>query len=120
MKTKLFELRDKATFIPILAVELNASNEERLDPNESYLLRRCGYPVHSPGDPIILLTRLVGDYPASASPDVWGGRTFPPAHKYIITHWHELSSGDVIDVEYILGETISPKISERFITDKLS
>jgi hypothetical protein len=40
-------------------------------------------------------------------------RTKPYAHVYIEAHWHDLKDGDVIDVEFILGETTSPKVSER-------
>ena len=37
----------------------------------------------------------------------------PNAHCYIERKWRELKDGDVIDVEFILGETTSIKISER-------
>ena len=40
-------------------------------------------------------------------------RTRPHAHAYIEQHWHELRDGDVIDIEFILGETAEPKLSER-------
>jgi len=36
------------------------------------------------------------------------------AHAYIEKNFHNLNSGDVIDVEFILGETDKPKTSERF------
>lgn len=34
------------------------------------------------------------------------------AHKYIQQHWDELQSGEVVDVEYILGETTVKKESD--------
>jgi uncharacterized GH25 family protein len=40
------------------------------------------------------------------------------AHNYIIKHWHDLHDGDVVDVEWILGETKQKKISER-VTEPL-
>jgi len=40
-------------------------------------------------------------------------RTYRVAHDYIRHNWHTLEDGDVIDVEYILGETEVPKLSER-------
>ena len=40
-------------------------------------------------------------------------RTKGTAHNFIAEHWHELSDGDVIDVQFILGETDKPKASER-------
>ena len=46
-------------------------------------------------------------------PYSWGDRTYSVAHNYIQEHWDEIKAGDVIDVEYILGETPEPKLSER-------
>jgi hypothetical protein len=34
------------------------------------------------------------------------------AHHWIIEHWDELKDSDVVDVEFILGETQQPKVSE--------
>jgi hypothetical protein len=42
-----------------------------------------------------------------------GARTKPNAHLWITEHWHEIADGDVIDVQFILGETAVPKCSER-------
>jgi hypothetical protein len=51
------------------------------------------------------------DHPAShrGYPAV---RTLPESHQYIKNHWDELKTGDVIDVEYITGETLQPKQSQ--------
>ncbi len=38
METKLFEVRDRATLIAVIAIRLGARNE-----SERYLLSRCGY-----------------------------------------------------------------------------
>ena len=38
MKAKALEIRDRGTFIPALAVDMNPSNGA-----QRYLLRRCGY-----------------------------------------------------------------------------
>jgi len=40
-------------------------------------------------------------------------RTMLEAHRHVAAHWNELQSGDVVDVEFILGETAAPKVSER-------
>ena len=40
-------------------------------------------------------------------------RTIQTAHKHIASNWQSLTSGDIIDVEYILNETKEKKISER-------
>jgi hypothetical protein len=118
MKAKALELRDRATFIPILCVDMNPGIYRDDGPGMSteyeaqrYLLRRVGYPCD--GRPNIIVTRLAGSGHATNDPDQWGGRTFPVAHHWIIEHWNELKDGDVVDVEWILGETQAPKSSER-------
>lgn len=114
MLAKALELRDKGTFIPLLAVNMNptlhgGSLSQRC---QQYLLRRCGYPCD--GTPNVVITHMSADgKPASNDPYYWGGRTMPVAHNYIIEHWDSLNDGDVIDVQFILGETKMPKISER-------
>jgi hypothetical protein len=110
MKVKCFELRDQATFIPVLCVDINPDHE-----SQRYLLRRCGYPCDY--RPNILMTRLSADGgKAWNDPYSWGGRTFPVAHNYIIEHWATLQDGDVVDVQFILHETAKPKVSERETT----
>lgn len=108
MKAKCLEIRDSATFIPVLAVNINPDNDA-----QRYLMRRVGYPCD--GCPNVILTRLSGDGEATNDPYGWSGgaRTMPNAHNWIIDHWDELADGDVVDVEYILGETTERKISER-------
>ncbi len=110
MKVKALEIRDRHTFIAALAVDMNPSNEY-----DSALLRRCGYPCD--GKPNIILTRLDGNEigkseRATNDPYNRMDRTWRNAHFWIIQHWDELSDGSVVDVEYILGERASPKMSE--------
>lgn len=108
MKCKVLEVRDRATFIPVLAVDMNPTNDEQV-----YLLRRCGYPCD--GRANIAITNLSADGGKCWNdPPAWGGRTYPVAHQYIIDHWGLLKDGDVVDVEFILGETKQPKVSEGF------
>ena len=126
MKAIALEIRDEGTFIPALAVDMNPDRplfmardgvEFQMEelPHmaaQRYLLRRCGYGCD--GRPNVLLTKLSGDgSPASNDPYSWGGRTMPVAHKFIIEHWAKLKDGDVIDVEFILGEKPTMKTSER-------
>ncbi|MCL2452071.1 MAG: hypothetical protein FWD08_00225 [Alphaproteobacteria bacterium] len=109
--TKLLEVRDAGTFIPVLCINVaNAGNDA-----QHYLLRRCGYPLD--GRPNIILTPLdAGGKPAWNDPYGWkGARTFPVAHEWIIDHWEMLKDGAVVDVEYILGESSVPKTSERLL-----
>lgn len=44
-----------------------------------------------------------------------GARTMKVAHHYIQRNWATLKDGDVIDVQFVLGETTSPKQSERLL-----
>lgn len=112
MKALALEIRDEGTFIPALAVDMNPVGDQwAVGEAQRYLLRRCGYACD--GRPNVILTRLDGHGKATNDPYEWGGRTWPVAHLYIIEHWHKLKDGDVVDVQFILGETKEPKRSER-------
>lgn len=113
MKAKALELRDEGTFIALLAVDMNAGDPSPFSRSpQRYLLRRCGYPCDD--RPNILITKLCGDgSKASNNPYFWGDRTMSVAHNYIIENWDKLRDGDVVDVQFILGETDQPKQSER-------
>lgn len=110
MTTKLFEVRDKGTFLPVIATELQAIN-----PQDAYLLARAGYGQgHGPGGDgarYVLLARLAGGV-VKFDPYDWGDRTMSVAHNYIVNNWDVLVSGSVVDVEFILGESTEPKRSE--------
>lgn len=120
MIIKALEIRDRNTFIPMFAVLMVPSEgtdqtKENQFEVERFLLRRAGYGFVNP---CVMLCRMDAnglERNASYDPYGWGGdaRTFPVAHQFIIDHWGELKSGDVIDVEFILGETKEPKQSER-------
>jgi len=105
METKLFEIRDRATFLPMFAILCEAVNAE-----QHYLLRRSGY---STGSNLVLFGYLEGKGKACYDPYDWNDRTKLTAHNYIQDHWSELKDGDVIDVEFILGETTEKKQSEK-------
>ena len=110
MITKLFEIRDIATFIPVLATRIEHENEA-----QSYLLLRAEF--RNPLKPLarcILLCRINSHGgECQILPHNWRGRTMVTAHDHIIKNWNQLEDGDVIDVEFILGETRVRKISER-------
>ena len=103
-EVKLFEVRDKATFMPVMGVRVSGDG----DP----LLRRAGFGP----DPLVILVPLEGacGHRWQYNPYDWPGneRTIPEAHLYIQRHWDELPDGAVVDVEYILGETKMPQESE--------
>jgi len=119
IETKLFEIRDSGTFIPIFAIR-NMINLDIIKEQEAeqYLLVRSGFGINSDA---ITNGKLECNDPrhSECTYDVFGheyrmGRTFYEAHKYIKESWDKLKSGDVIDVEFILGETKTKKTSERF------
>lgn len=100
-ETKVLEIRDSGTFIPAIAIRVD---------NSHYLSRRAGFVEHS----AILLTDLNGGRKACFDPYDWdgGARTMPVAHDYITKHWDSLVNGDVVDVQFIIGETKEKKLSE--------
>ena len=103
---KFLEVRDRGTFIPVVAYKLQS-----LDSDGRYLIKRSGFSVVNPA---IIMT-VLNDMETHYDNYCWKGasRTRSLAHDYIIKHFDELTNGDVIDVEYILGETDTKKISER-------
>jgi hypothetical protein len=117
MQIKAIEIRDRQTFIPAIAIKLAAGN-----PAERYSPARCGYTT--PGVPLaspaitpahIMLLRMDGNGPATNDPYSWGhdARTMPQVHAWLELNFDKVESGDVVDVEFILGEATSPKPSER-------
>lgn len=107
LEVKLFEIRDRGTTIPMVGIRIDP-NDMTLNESERWLQERAGF-----GKKSVLLSPLMG---GKSHYDVyhWGDRTFHTAHKYIRDNWEKLDSGQVIDVEFILGETLNPKISDRF------
>jgi len=107
MKTKILEIRDSGTFIPVVATDMNPDSDE-----QRFYLRRSGFPCDGSPNIAIAHIRASGD-PFWNDPYGWPSRTYQVAHDYIITNWATLKDGDVIDVEFILGITAAPKVSER-------
>jgi hypothetical protein len=106
MKTKLIEIRDRGTFIIALCVDMNPDNE-----TQRWALHTYGFPCD--GRPNIMITHASGERRASNDPYFWNDRTWANAHDHIIKNWDKLNDGDVVDVEFILGETDTPKRSEK-------
>ena len=110
MDVKLFELRDAGTFVPVMCVRVESSHDQ-----ERYLLRRCGCSMRDDPPMVIMSGLQGGEDKATCDPYDWGmNRTRQIAHKYIVEKWDDLKTGDVVDVEYILGERTTPKTSEKF------
>ena len=113
MLVKLFEVRDRATFIACIGIRLSTFTEVN-----RWLVARAGYGMtFDEQASYVLFGRLDGDHGAFSSDPQRHmdrpGRTMRAAHQHVIDNWDALDSGAVIDVEHILGETAEPKPSER-------
>ena len=108
MEVKCLEIRDCNTFIPVICLRPVPNNEE-----QRYLLRRDGYSGRADEQCIIMIDAQCRG--AAYDPYDWvkDHRTKRTAHLYIEQNWHKLTDGDVVDVQYILGETTESKASER-------
>lgn len=105
MIIKAFEVRDRLTCIPVIAIAMGATG-----PIQKRYLHRCGYPQY-PSPPSIVMMRLA-DQRASSDPYWWNDRTHQVAHNFICDNFDSLKEGDVIDVRVILGETTKPASPE--------
>jgi hypothetical protein len=97
---KWFEVRDRATMIPVFAIAIEG---------DTFLERRAGFG----GTRCIQLVDPQGRKTAY-DPYDWANRTLTTAHRYIEMNWDTLLDHDVIDVEFILGESKASKVSESF------
>ena len=107
MEVKCLELRDAHTFIPVICIRPVPVNE-----GQRYLLRRDGYSGTTEEACIILIDAQCRG--CAYDPYDWNSRTKKVAHDFIRNNWDKLADGDVVDVEFILGEATSQKVSERF------
>lgn len=110
-KSKVFELRDRATFIPIIATQLGSDDDQ-----ERWLMAQAGFGRSSESQKFyVILTSLNHAEKTEIDPNAWDSsvRTYSAAHRYITENFESLVEGQVIDVEWILMETLEPKISQR-------
>jgi hypothetical protein len=98
MTPKLFEIRDRGTCISALAIQVSG--------DDGYLMRRAGFQA-----PMVYLIMLATEQ-AHYDPYAWHNRTMGTAHRYITAAFTDLVDGQVVDVEYLLGETPAPKQPE--------
>ena len=109
MEVKCLEIRDEGTFIPVICIRPVPENGA-----QRYLLRRDGYRGDESERCVVMID--VQCRGVAYDPYAWNvgeSRTKRYAHDYITTHWAVLKDGDVIDVEFILGESKQKKTSER-------
>ena len=106
METKLFELRDHGTFIPLLCIKPRFPSPHAF---EAKMAWRYGYKDTR----AVIVTHMgTPDRGCHSDPSAWGDRTFQAAHRYVEEQWENLSTGDLIDVRVVLGETATPCPSE--------
>jgi len=106
LDAKLIEVRDSMTTIPALAWKPDPSDEAEL-----WFWSRSGF-GRTPGDYVFLMR--LSDQETKIDPYGWGHtRTMPTVHRHLMEHWDLVRNGDVIDVQFLLGETTIPKESER-------
>lgn len=109
MEVKCFEIRDRGTFIPVICIRPVAENE-----GQRYLLRRDGYRADDSEPCIIMIDAQCRGVAYDAYDWLRDARTKGNAHHFITANWARLRDGDVIDVQFILGETAKPKVSEQY------
>jgi hypothetical protein len=100
--TKFLEVRDRATTIPVLAIKITKDSS----PIASY----AGF-----GETGSILLIHLNKPDVQYDPYAWtllNGRTMRGAHIYIEQLWDTLEEGNVVDVEYLTGETQAPKLPE--------
>ena len=107
MTCKTIEIRDRGTFVPVLLVRLDPTDER-----DRWLLARAGFGTTPEAQgAYVLFINLVKDAPY----DPFGhgpARTFQVAHRHVLEDFDALTNGQVLDVEFLLGETTAPKVSE--------
>ena len=104
METKLIELRDKGTCIPLLCIK----PDDTLVPVEKLVGWRYGF---KDSDAVIVLHMGEPGRGATYDPHSWNDRTYFTAHLHIQNNWDKLKTGD-LDVRVLLGEEHNPCESE--------
>lgn len=112
VEAKLFEIRDDGTTIVAIALKPKPGDNEA----ERWAWARAGYgtTVGAQEQYVLLAPLMGGEGKLTCDPYKHGrSRTYQVAHAYIRDMWDILSSGDVVDVQYLLKETEAPKEPER-------
>jgi len=106
MEVKLFEVIDHDVHVPVVAIRCNPANE-----GERRLLAHAGYglsPLDQSGH--VLFVALTG---ANLKEGDGLCLRFNQVHDqaYIADNWDTLYTGSVLDVEFMMGERITPRAS---------
>lgn len=103
-RSKVVEIRDRGTFIPALATRIDPDNER-----ERTLFARAGFGLEPATQREYVMLTMLTSARSQHDPFAWGDRTMTSAHRFIAECWDTLTSGAVVDVEHLLGETAQPK-----------
>lgn len=101
---KFIEIKDHGTCIPVIAI----SRDGFIGKAEKWMLDKEGYAPDT-----ILLVKLSSGEGHTDAYEWPNQRTMTTAHDWIVDNWSNISSGDVVDVRYILKETDRPAKSDR-------
>ena len=112
MIAKLFEVRDRGTFIPMLAVQCDPADE-----NERYLLAHAGFGKDAATQRGYVLCGEIdsGKFKMSYDPLDFPDGTLRQAVEHIQANFHALVSGGVIDAEFLRRERTLPRRPERLL-----
>ena len=110
MRVKVIEIRDRATYIPAVAMQMvpwaMAEHAEQI----RSLYAHVGFP----GNPEQIILMRLNDQRGHCDPYDWGdSRTMKTVHEWLQQHFAEVEPGQVVDVEFILGEKPEPSIPQR-------
>lgn len=112
IQVRTVEIRDEGTTIPALAIYVWGSRVLARDSAPYWLVSRAGW---GPTPAVMLIKLHNGE--GMSDPFDWPNRTMHYAHLHLrelLQGHNELwPDGDVLDVQFILGETRAKKRSER-------
>jgi len=110
---KFLEVRADGYFLSMLAVGAYPTID-KLNDREIWILNRAG---RSAKHTQILLMDLVSGA-SSWEPGNWTDRETTITHVHLLSNWKSIKSGDVIDIQYILGERKTIRLSEQVAPQK--
>lgn len=100
---KMVEIRDTCTIIPVFAIRIFPQTEE-----EKFIVKNYHYGNYESSFPRVILASVYSPWVYVNNYSENRGRTMAIAHKYIEENFDEISSCEVIDVEFILREVENP------------
>ena len=108
MESKLFEVRDAMTFIPVLGIRFGSNGEA-----ERFLLATCGYGRTNADQHVHVWVCVLTSVSWTCEARDQKSNTLRLAHSHIAEHWDELQSGDVVDCRVLRGESSVPVNPQR-------